>query len=68
MKYTIWRVGPYSEEIEITASGVSSVVETAFDKANALNERLHVSEPDCEDRYVVRDSNGMEIKPKKVVS
>mgnify|MGYP006921595409 CR=1 FL=1 len=34
-----------------------------MEKVRNLNERLHQSEPNTTDRFVVRDASGKEMKP-----
>ena len=62
MNYTIWRVSPDGGEFQLTSAGISSVKEKAVEKARVLNDKLRESEPDSQDRYVVRDAKGREIR------
>ena len=56
MRFTIWRVSPGGSAFQITTAGATSVKERALEKAQMFNERLLASEPDSEDRFVVRDN------------
>jgi len=62
MLYTIWRVSPVSDPIEISTSGSTSVKERALQKANMYNEKLKASEPESADRFIVMDEKGRELK------
>ena len=62
MQYTIWRVDPSGGAFQITTAGATSVKERAIEKAIALNGKLLTSDPSCEDRFVVRDEQGHEVK------
>lgn len=62
MRFTIWRVSPGGSAFQITTAGATSVKERALEKAQMFNERLLASEPDSEDRFVVRDNRGREFK------
>lgn len=61
MKYSIWRIGPDGNDFELKTAGVTSIKEWALKKALQYNELLLRSEPEIQDRFVVRDEKGREI-------
>ncbi|MCB1165085.1 MAG: hypothetical protein KDK37_14525 [Leptospiraceae bacterium] len=63
MSYTIWRVGQDGESFQLSNMGSTANKERAMEKVRNLNERLHQSEPNTTDRFVVRDASGKEMKP-----
>lgn len=63
MRYSIWRVCANGEAFCLTASGNISDRQAALEKARYLNERLESTDPDSEDRFVVQDESGREIRP-----
>jgi hypothetical protein len=62
MAYAIFRVGPDGGRFELTTLGRTSDRERALARAQSLNSRLQATEPDCEDRFVVQDETGRELK------
>ncbi|MCB1137522.1 MAG: hypothetical protein KDK23_02155 [Leptospiraceae bacterium] len=62
MSYTIWRVSPGGESFQLTNMGSTANKERALEKVRTLNERLLQSEPQTQDRFVVRDENGRDLK------
>lgn len=62
MAYAIFRVGPDGGRFELTTLGRTSDRERALARAQSLNSRLQATEPDCEDRFIVQDEKGRELK------
>lgn len=62
MKYTIWRVTSAGDGFPLSNMGITSVKERALEKARALNQKLKAAEPDTDERFVVRDERGREIR------
>jgi hypothetical protein len=62
MKYTIWRVTPSGDGFPLSNMGVTSIKERALEKARALNQRLRESEPESDERFIVRDEKGREVR------
>jgi hypothetical protein len=62
MAYAIFRVGPDGGRFELTTLGRTSDRERALARAQSLNSRLKAAEPDCEDRFIVQDEKGRELK------
>lgn len=62
MTYTIWRVAPDGIDFQLKTLGKTSNKSLAMEKARKYNEKLYLSNPNEEDRFVVRDQTGREIK------
>ena len=62
MKYTIWRVTPAGDGFPLSNTGVTSMKERALEKSRALNQKLRASEPESEERFIVRDEKGREVR------
>lgn len=62
MRYTIWRIGPGGEKFPLSTLGAISSRERAIDRARGFTERLKTLEPECEDRFIVQDEDGRELK------
>ncbi|MBX7059094.1 MAG: hypothetical protein K1X75_13590 [Leptospirales bacterium] len=62
MRYTIWRIGPGGEKFPLSTLGAISSRQRAFDRARSFTDRLKQLEPDSEDRFIVQDEEGRELK------
>jgi len=61
-RYTIWRVSPGGHNFALTTLGTISSKDRALEKVRAYNERLLATEPDTQDRFVVKDDSGRELQ------